>query len=302
MSRKWAALVVLLAACGGPGVDLPEESDASLSPDGGASAAIDGGGDDGASAAGDASVPSDAGGDDGGAPELDGGAPELDGAPASFDGAPASFDPLLAISGACGVLDTELTDADPHWFQGTSTFPDGFTLADAERLSEGAQTILEEGTAGGSSGYSEALAFEVLHRCEGASLLRTETGIRYSVAAPGSITDMLVEIDGTPIGVSVTRAVTVTGRCTRDDTYDPAVAAELLARKLEGIRESSMLVAPEDAWVKQILFVYADTAEHADVMMSAWSALDASVRADTILYVSVSEAMDGFVYFEDRCR
>jgi hypothetical protein len=34
---------------------------------------------------------------------------------------------------------------------------------------------------------------------------------------------------------------------------------------------------------------------------TAWETADAALRADTILYVSVSEEMDGFVYFEDRC-
>jgi len=213
----------------------------------------------------------------------------------------AGFDPLLAITGSCGVLDDELTDAQPHWVANTSTFPDGWTLAEAARLSTGAQSILAEGTAGGSSGYSEAFAFEVLHRCEGASLVASETLIRYTVPMPGSITDILVEIDGMRIGVSVTRAVTVTGMCTRADGYDLAVATDLLTRKLAGINESSMLVVPELAWTKQILFVYADTEAHASVLMSAWAALDETLRADTVLYVSVSEAMDGFVYFEDRC-
>lgn len=214
----------------------------------------------------------------------------------------AATDSLLILTGECGVLDTELTDDLPHWVQNTSTFDEGFMAAmDATRLSAGAQTILAEGTAGGSSGYSEAFAFEVLHRCEGAELLRTETMIRYSVPMPGSITDILVEIDGMPIGVSVTRAVTVTGMCTRADTFGTTAARDLLMRKLAGINESSTLVSPEHAWVKQILFVYADTETHASVLRSEWEALDASLRADTVLYVSVSEAMDAFVYFEDRC-
>ncbi len=216
-------------------------------------------------------------------------------------GRDAALAPLFDVSGSCGVLDTELRDALPHWFQNTATFPTGWTIAEASRLSPGAQTILAEGTAGGSSSYSEAFAFEMLARCEGADLLRSETMIRYSVPMPGAITDMLVEIGGERVGVSVTRGVTVTGRCTRADTYDPMIASDLLTRKLEGILESSRLVAAEDAWTKQILFIYADTSAHASTLMSAWASLDTSVRADTILYVSVSEAMDGFIYFEDRC-
>ena len=275
-------LAASLIACGGAPSDAP---DARVVPDGGVAA-------DASQL--DASV-ADAAVLDGAAPR-DGGS-EADGAVASD----AGFDPLLVIAGECGVLDTELSDALPHWVQSSSTFASGFMRSEAMRLSAGAQTILSEGTAGGSSGYSEAFAFEVLHRCEGAALVATETMIRYSVPMPGAITDILVEIGGERIGVSVTRAVTVTGMCMRADTFSAAAATDLLTRKLEGINESSMLVAPEDAWTKQILFVYADTEAHASELMSAWSTLDDALRADTILYVSVSESADAFIYFEDRC-
>lgn len=205
--------------------------------------------------------------------------------------------PIVIIEGTCGVLDTELTDELPHYFENTTTFPDGFTARDLARVSEGARTILDEGTAGGSSGESEAFAFEVLHRCEGASLVRTETMIRYSVPMPGSITDILVAIDGMQVGVSVTRALTFSGRCMSAETFDMAAATELIERKLAGVNESSTLVAPEDAWVKQILFVYAINEGHAAGVMDAWSRASAELRADTILYVSVSEGMDEFIYF-----
>ena len=211
--------------------------------------------------------------------------------------APAVFSTM----GSCGVLDTELTDMAPHWVENVATFPEGWTLDRATELSAGAQQILAEGTAGGSSGYSEAFAFEMLHRCEGAGLVASETMIRYSVPMPGSITDILVEIDGLKIGVSVSRAVTVTGRCMRGDTYAMAEATRVLTQKLNGIRESSMLVAPEDRWVKQILFIYADTAAHAATLRTAWDALDPAIRADSVLYVSVSEEMDGFIYFQTSC-
>ncbi len=71
--------------------------------------------------------------------------------------------------------------------------------------------------------------------------------------------------------------------------------------KLTGINESSMNVAPADAWTKQILFIHADTTTAATVLMDAWGTLDDSLRADTIVYVSVSEGMDSFLYFQDRC-
>lgn len=240
-----------------------------------------------------------AGGDDAGA-ALD--APALD-AGASLDAAStldAAYDPILGISGSCGTLDTELTDELDHAIENTSTFPEGFHGTEGPRLSTGAQTILAEGTAGGSSGYSEAFAFEVLHRCEGAELVASETMILYT-PMPGSIADMLVEIDGVRVGVSVTRAVTVTGMCMRADTYTLAAASTLLTRKVQDIHEARTFALPVHAWTKDMVFVFADTAEHARVMREAWDMLDASVRADTILYVSVSEDMDAFVYFQDAC-
>jgi hypothetical protein len=237
--------------------------------------------------------------DSGSAPIDSGGAVDagVDGGSQDAGGGDAGM-PIVIIEGTCGVLDTEITDALPHYVENTSTFPEGFTAADLARVSEGARTILDEGTAGGSSGESEAFAFEVLHRCEGASLVRTETMIRYSVPMPGSITDILVEIDGMQVGVSVTRALTFSGRCMSAETFDMAAATELIERKLAGVNESSTLVAPEDAWVKQILFVYAINEGHAAGVMDAWSRASPELRADTILFVSVSEGMDEFIYFE----
>ena len=235
----------------------------------------------------------DGGAADGGA--TDGGA--TDGGP--MDG--GALESVGTIAGSCGLLDDELVSAEPYYVENEVTFEEGFSLAQKDRLSAGAQEILLEGTAGGSSSYSEALAFEVLARCEGARLIKSETEIVYAVPMPGSITDILVEIMGQRIGVSVTRAVNATGRCTRLDTYSEAMAAELLGRKLAGVNESSALVSVEDAWTKQILFIFADTATHAASLMNAWGGLDPSLRADTILYVSVSEGMDEFIYFEDRC-
>lgn len=224
--------------------------------------------------------------------------PAVDDAASTLD---AAFDPILAITGTCGALDTELTDELPYVIENTSTFAEGFSRPEGMRLSAGAQTILSEGTAGGSSGYSEAFAFEVLHRCEGASLVASETMVTYTTPTPGAIADILVAIDGVQVGVSVTRAVTVTGMCMRADTYTLMAASDLLSRKVDDIHEASTLVTAEHAWTKHMVFVYADTAEHARVMGEAWEALTAAQRADTILYVSISEDMDGFVYFEDRC-
>jgi hypothetical protein len=244
---------------------------------------------------------SDAGASDGG---LDGGS-FLD---ASLDGGLEPDGGMLdggstpqvgTITGTCGVLDDELTSPSPYFFDNVMTFEDVWSRMEAALLSEGAQEILLDGTAGGSSSYSEAFAFEVLHRCEGASLVKTETEIVYDTV--GSLTDILVSIDGMRIGVSVTRAVTVTGPCMRSGTYSEAAAEDILRRKLSGILESTRNVSAGDRWVKQILFVFADTMAHVEVARRVWERLEPELRADTILYVSVSEARDAFIYFEDRC-
>jgi hypothetical protein len=289
-AAPWSLVVSLLAiGCGGdivePDASSPLDAHVALDAPTLDAAALDAPGLDDVLAAGDAPIPLDA------PTPLDAGAPALD----------AAFDPILAISGTCGTLDDELLDELPYSVDNTSTFAEGFSRAEAMRLSAGAQTILAEGTAGGSSGYSEAFAFEVLHRCEGASLVASETMVLYTTPTPSAIADLVVDVRGVRVGVSVTRAVTVTGMCVRDGAYSMSAASTLLSRKVADLHEAATLVGPEHAWTKNLVFVYADTAEHARVVGLAWEALDPSLRADTILYVSVSEDMDAFVYFEDRC-
>lgn len=275
------SLTLALAACDDTstpdaGMDAGGMFDAGLHPDAGLP---DAGNQDAGPA--DAGVqdagPADAGDQDGGAVERAG-----------------------IIEGPCGVLDDELVDTSMSFVvRNSMRFDAPWSAEDDALVSEGAREILMDGTAGGSSGYSEAFAFEVLHRCEGAELIKSETEIVYDPVA--GRTDMLAELDGLKIGVSVTRAFTFVSECTRGDAYTEAAAASLLMDKLESIAESSMNVSAEDAWVKQILFVFADTATHADVFQSVWDGLDPVERGDTILFLSVSEGEDTFLYFEDRC-
>jgi hypothetical protein len=214
--------------------------------------------------------------------------------------ADAAIVPVGSIEGECGVLDEEIASLEPSYFGSVFELGDGWTVADASRLSQGTRDILDDGTAGGNPGYSEAFAFEVLARCEGAELIKSETEIDYE-ETPGPITDILVELAGVRIGVSVTRAVTVTGRCMRADTFTDATAEALLAEKLGDIPLSTARVLAADRWVKQILFVFADTEAHAAALRRAWDGFDASLRGDTIVWVTVSEGEDGFIYFENRC-
>lgn len=197
-----------------------------------------------------------------------------------------------AISGSCGVLDDELTSAESFFIENAIDFgADPYDEADQSLLTDGGREIIADGNAGGSSIYSEVFAYEVLQRCELATLLKTENEVSYTVSDT-SITDLLVEIDDLKIGVSVTRAV----GWPREDPYTVQQAADLLTDKLQDIQESSANVAAEDAWAKQILHVIAYEAQHADSLATAYGQLDSAVLADTVVFVTVSDGDDSFLY------
>ncbi len=267
---------LLLAGLLALGCDGSTTLDAGL--DAGAPA-MDGAADD-AGGADDAAIPTDAGLPDAG---IDAGAPGRDAGP---DG------PIGALSGACGDIDDELLSPMHSLFENALDFgPTPLVEMDLERLSPGAREILMEGTVGGSSVYSEAIAYEVLYRCEGAALLASESEIRYADPM-GTRTDLLVDLDGHRVGVSVTRAVGFP----RDAPYPVADATSLLMRKLVDVAESTANVAPEHAWVKQILHVIAYSPMHGESMRAAWMAIDPAVRADTLLVITVTDGADEFIY------
>jgi hypothetical protein len=196
------------------------------------------------------------------------------------------------ISGSCGVLDDELTSAEPSVFTNVIDFADDpwDDPADLGRLTTGGRRIMETDNAGGSSRESEAFAFEVLTRCEGAELVKTETEVRY--VAPDALTDILVAIDGTKFGVSVTRAVGFP----RDAPYTVATASSLLTRKLGDILVSTANVVPEDRWQKQLLVVVAYGQQHVESMLTAYASIDAAVKADTIVWIVRTDGSDEFLY------
>ena len=266
-NRAPLLLFAVLVACGGG--SPPEHGDAATSSD---AALVD------ASIAVDAHRAPDA--------ARDAGATD-----AGQDAGPAAFGTI--VSTACGTVVAELDDPTPSFHQVRLDFMmDGFDdPAERSLLTAGAQEILEEGTAGGSSALSEAFAFEVLARCEGAALIKTETEIGYDPVT-STKTDMLVEIGGTRIGVSVVRAY----QFPPGSPYPVATATPILRRKLEDILESSANVVVEDDWQKQILAVIAYGDMHAESIRTAWDAMDDTVRADTIVYVVVTDGDDMALY------
>lgn len=202
------------------------------------------------------------------------------------------LDGFGTLTGMCGVIDaSHLESLDSFVFINTIDFgTDTYDASDYGLLSEGGQTLADTPNAGGSSQWSEVFSYELLYRCELADLLKTETEIVYDIE--GSITDILVQIDNHKVGVSVTRAMS----WPRDTAYDPAQAQSLLEGKLEGIQESTLNVAPEDAWSKQILHVLADRTEHVTVLEDALDQIDVSIIGDTIILISVTEGLDDFIY------
>lgn len=202
------------------------------------------------------------------------------------------LDGFGTLSGDCDVLDEELTASMPAYVENALDFGmDPYDESDKSRLTTGGMEIIDDGNAGGSSLLSEVFAYEVLYRCELAALIKTETEIQYA-DDQGKITDLLVEIDGFKIGVSVTRAVDFPF----EDPYTVEQANTLLTDKLQDVQSSSQNVLPGDAWEKQILHVIAYAPGHEDSIETAFSQLDASVKADTILWVTVSNGEDAFLY------
>jgi hypothetical protein len=198
-----------------------------------------------------------------------------------------------AISGQCDVLGVELTAASGVLRVNSIDFGDDpYDDEDKDLLTMGGQEIIDDGNAGGSSVLSEVFSFEVLQRCEGATLLKTETEIEYKMQ--GKITDLLVQIDGVKIGVSVTRAV----KFPRDQVtmFEYSRARTLLEKKLGDVLLSSANVAMGDLWSKQILHVLAYDRQHADVIQDAYNDIGVDLTADTIVLVTITDGQDEFIY------
>lgn len=198
------------------------------------------------------------------------------------------------IVGACGRIAPELDTETPSFFVVRFDLADDpYDAGDFDRLTTGAQEILTEGTVGGSSALSEALSYEVLARCEGATMLLASEGeVRYS-SPTSKRTDFVAEFDET-IGVSVARAVIFPGTV----PYTLAEAQRVIGGKLDDILDSSANVM-NFAWDKQILAVMAWDDVAADRVREAWDGFSPERRADTVVYVIVTDGMDRNIYFND---
>ncbi len=232
---------------------------------------------------------------DGGGAATDARAADATEVDAAIDAALDAGGPLPgfgAISGACGVLTlAELDGTTPLWFQGELTFDNRYDdPGERPLLTPGGVEIILDGNAGGSSLYSEVFAYEWLARCEGATLIKTETEVVYAVE--GKKIDILVGIDGRKVGASVTRAVTFPF----GQPYTLAAATTLFERKLDDIQLATAQVSAGDRWTTQMLVTLAWDLQHAQVAMQAWNMLDAQTRDNTLLIVAVTSGDDMFIY------
>ncbi|MCU0676928.1 MAG: hypothetical protein MUE69_29585 [Myxococcota bacterium] len=198
------------------------------------------------------------------------------------------------IVGACGRIAPELDTETPSFFVVRFDLADDpYDASDFDRLTAGAREILTDGTVGGSSELSEALSYEVLERCEGATMLLASEGeVTYS-SPTSKRTDLVAQFDET-IGVSVARAVIFPGTV----PYTLAEAQRVIGGKLDDILDSSANVTSH-AWDKQILVVMAWDDVAADRVREAWDGFSPERRADTVVYVVVTDGMDRNIYFNE---
>lgn len=203
--------------------------------------------------------------------------------------APTSFGTL---GGMCGVIaDADLTGPTPRLIRADFDFAREYKdPADRPLLTAGGQKLAATPNAGGSSGLSEIFAFEELARCEHATLVKTETEIVYDTVSKK--TDMSVMFPSHKIGVSVTRAFAFP----LGTPYTLDAATMLVTRKLTDIPLATASVSAADKWDKQFLAILAYDTQAADTMAQAWSALDATVKGDTIVILTTTNGADTFVY------
>lgn len=225
-----------------------------------------------------------------------GGAPAQGGAGGALTGGAGGEAPMEigALSGTCGALEPADLVASAPAFKIDNELDFGMMAMaepDPATLASETKAVYDAGNLGGSSIWSEVFAFDVLRRCELATLQKTEAEIVYQDPG-GKKTDILVTIDGATIGVSVTRAY----HFPPEEPYTVAEAQALLEDKLADIHLSTANVAPRDAWQKQILHVIAYEPDYVTALDAAWALVDPAIKGDTIVIVTLTSGDDAFIY------
>ena len=194
--------------------------------------------------------------------------------------------PWGEVTGACGDLAPSLKDSGPSFRVTTYTFGKAAAF-DASQLSTGPKKRYQGENAGGSSVCSEVMSMQLMEDCEGAPLHKTEKEITYT-SDQGAITDYIAKLGPSLVGVSVTRAY----KGPVVQTYTDADAKKLLEKKLAGVNVSSAKVSAGDKWVKQVLHIWTLRADWVPQLKAAWESLDATLKADTVVWVTVEQHPD----------
>lgn len=152
-------------------------------------------------------------------------------------------------------------------------------------LSNGAKRMRTCPNAGGSSEKSEILSFELLQKCFGADLEKTEMEVQYFPEG-GAITDYTCKMFSTKLGVSVTRAMKYHGDFTVED------AERLLNKKLTGVLKSTKNTM--ERWSKQILHVWAASLAVSVLIAEAYNQIPKDLKSNTVVLVTVTENNEVF--------
>ena len=154
----------------------------------------------------------------------------------------------------------------------------------APSLCADARRVYEEENAGGSSLISEAMSMELLARAFGAKLLKTEMQLAY-FPSTSAITDFAVELDGIELGVSVTRAMSHP-----DSPLTLEAALRLLQKKLSGVLKSTA-ACYNASWRKQVLHIWARSAQAARLLEEAYALLAPELIHSTLVLVTRCNAL-----------
>ncbi len=154
------------------------------------------------------------------------------------------------------------------------------------KLSDEGQRLLFTPNAGGNSVISEVLSFETLKCCfRNIKLKHTEMELKYKRI--GKITDYSVEINGVPIGVSVTRCMKYRGVLEDSDAH------RLLTKKLKGVVESTKNINSRQKWKKQILHIWVEKKYMINTLYKCFYNMNLRcISPDTIIILSVVQNFD----------
>lgn len=150
-------------------------------------------------------------------------------------------------------------------------------------LTPAGSRVRTEVNAGGSSLVSEALSAEVLSLLYQATNLRTEMEVQY-VFSGWSMVDYVVDVMGSRVGVSVTRAMGFP----LEANFGVREARRLLTKKLEGLVRARANMARRDSFTKSLLHVFAQSERVASLLYNEFHLLDDATRDSVVVLVTVT--------------